>query len=265
MFLTESTIMPQCMPLPSAPPLRQRGVSLIIVLIFVMLTMLLTLWASRTALFNEMVVGNDADWQRSFEAAQTLLQDAELDIHGMRANGSLCTPGGGSGSVCRASGVLQFPLELGGGKDGVFALFDALEPLPEEARCKDALCLKPKRDQRPDFWNDKSRLKKMQEAGARYGTYTGAKVGSSDSPGNPILAETGSDKGGWYWVEVMRLNKDSEFNKLIADYANEGKNAVVPLNTRPPVVYRITALANGRKPHTQVVLQEVYVVNKLKD
>jgi len=258
--------MPQCMPLPSPPPLRQRGVSLLIVLIFVMLTMLLTLWASRTALFNEMVVGNDADWQRSFEAAQTLLQDAELDIHGMRANGSLCTPGGGSSKVCRASGVLQIPLELGGGQDGVFTLFNSLEPLPKEGRrCKDALCLKPERDQRSDFWNDKRILKKMQETGARYGTYTGAKVGSSSAPGNPILAETGSDKGGWYWVEVMRLNKASSAKRIIADYANEGNNWIVNINSTPPVIYRITALANGRKPNTQVVLQEVYVVNKLKE
>lgn len=27
-----------------------------------------------------MVVGNDADYQRAFEAAQSLIQDAELDI-----------------------------------------------------------------------------------------------------------------------------------------------------------------------------------------
>src|SRR5574344_308465 len=59
---------------------RQQGVALFVVIIFVMLSMLLALWASRTAIFNEMVVGNDADYQRAFEAAQSLLQDAELDI-----------------------------------------------------------------------------------------------------------------------------------------------------------------------------------------
>ena len=50
----------------------------------VMLSMLLALWGSRTALFNELIVGNDADYQRTFEAAQALIQDAEFDIQGLR-------------------------------------------------------------------------------------------------------------------------------------------------------------------------------------
>ena len=52
-----------------AAPHRERGIALFVVIVFVMLSMLLALWASRTAIFNEMVVGNDADYQRAFEAA----------------------------------------------------------------------------------------------------------------------------------------------------------------------------------------------------
>lgn len=48
-------------------------------------------WASRTSLFNEMLVGNDADYQRAFEAAQALIQDAELDIRGENADGTACS------------------------------------------------------------------------------------------------------------------------------------------------------------------------------
>ncbi len=62
----------------------QRGISLFIVIVLVMLSMLLALWGSRTSLFNEMIVGNDADYQRAFEAAQALIQDAEFDIRGER-------------------------------------------------------------------------------------------------------------------------------------------------------------------------------------
>src|SRR5256885_8542923 len=65
-----------------------------------MLSMLLALWASRTSLFNELVVGNDADYQRAYEAAQALLQDAELDIRGEKADGTVCT---GQDNVCRTS------------------------------------------------------------------------------------------------------------------------------------------------------------------
>src|SRR5574343_106172 len=85
---------------------RQQGVALFVVIVFVMLSMLLALWASRTSLFNEMIVGNDADYQRAFEAAQALLQDAELDIRRENPDGTPC-----AASPCRAytSGVLQFP------------------------------------------------------------------------------------------------------------------------------------------------------------
>ena len=48
---------------------RQRGVSLFIVIVFVMMSMLLALWGARTSLFNEMIVGNDADYQRAYEAS----------------------------------------------------------------------------------------------------------------------------------------------------------------------------------------------------
>lgn len=70
-----------------AVPNRQHGVALFVVLVAVMLSTLLALWASRTSLFNEMVVSNDADYQRAFEAAQALMQDAELDIRGEFAGG----------------------------------------------------------------------------------------------------------------------------------------------------------------------------------
>jgi len=250
---------------------RQYGVSLVIVLIFVMLTMLLTLWASRTSLFNEMVVSNDADWQRAFEAAQTLLQDAELDIRNERADGADCDSGG-SPKVCRQSGVLQFPLPMGSGKNGVLSLFNSLENLPAPARCKDGLCLKPERTQQPDFWNDKNYMEAMLEKGVRYGTYTGAKAGSNNALGNPILAETNNDKGGWYWIEVMRTEKKYENSGggaggtgVMRGLADNSLKGLVSINNDPPLIYRITALAKGRKEYAQVVLQEIFVHNKIKD
>ena len=59
---------------------KQHGIALFVVMIFVMLSMLLALWASRSSILNEMVVGNDADYQRAFEAAQTIMEDAKNDI-----------------------------------------------------------------------------------------------------------------------------------------------------------------------------------------
>jgi len=252
----------------SHPLRQQRGVSLFIVLIFVMLTMLLTLWASRTSLFNEMIVGNNVDLERTFEAAQSLLQDAELDILGQDAKGNTCRSDGTQPTACRknGSGVLQFPIAGGTGKDSPLALFASLANSSNPVRhCKDGICLKPDRSQQADFWNDKDVLDAMLETGARYGTYTGAKTGGSNLQGNPILAENSDQKGGWYWIETMRTSKDNENKKLIVDYAAVDTSFIVPVNTDPPLIYRITALAKGRKENSQVVLQEVYVLHKLKD
>lgn len=125
-------------PLPAVPA-RQRGVALFVVIVFVMLSMLLALWASRTSLFNEMVVGNDADYQRAFEAAQALLQDAELDIRGEMADGSLCS------ARCAYSGKLQFP----GDTNEINPLITVLKPSPRAARTAYAhRCVG-----RQDFWN----------------------------------------------------------------------------------------------------------------
>lgn len=249
---------------------RQRGVALFVVLVFVMLSMLLALWASRTSLFNEMVVGNDADYQRAFEAAQALLQDAELDIRGEYANGQpYPLTGYCAGDLCRKAPPYQIPLEA----KEVSALLAALESQP--TRCAKGLCLK--RAGRQDFWNTTAsttlnpgefRLSQLavENVGARYGQFTGAAFESSDSaPANPILADrSANDRGGWYWIEVLPYDESSKTAALITDSTAGAANRL-PLNLTPSVVYRITALAYGRKANTMVVLQETYAPQRLKD
>lgn len=246
---------------------RQRGVALFVVIVFVMLSMLLALWASRTSLFNEMVVGNDASYQRAFEAAQALLQDAELDIRGEMADGTLC-----SAPPCRAySSKLQFP----GDTNEINPLIAKLEG--EATRCKDGLCAR--RVGRQDFWNYATAATTItpdantalgevplsdlmkEGVGARYGQYTGAQIGSSDKPANPILANTTDGQGGWYWIEIMRYSDAAKSANLIVD----SSTSQLPLNLDVYVVYRITALAMGPKPGTTVVLQETYARQRTKD
>ena len=244
---------------------RQRGVALFVVIVLVMLSMLLALWASRTSLFNELLVGNDADYQRAFDAAQALLQDAELDIRGKNADGSGCS---GSGDVCRTSTVDKIPLA----KD-VKTVTDLLTTLKSQTptQCRNGLCAK--RTGKQDFWNNADASKgptlaqmTADTVGARYGKFTGAATGSTDAPANPILAYRSDPKkpeemrGGWYWIEVL-------------NYANaEGEGLIVgapagalDLRLSPNVVYRITALAYGQRSTTMVVLQQTYVRKKTGD
>ena len=255
------------------PPIhlrRQQGVTLFVVIIFVMLSMLLALWASRTSLFNELVVGNDADYQRAFEAAQALIQDAELDIRSENADGSFCV---GVGSVCRTSTPDKFPPEA---KD-VGPLLANLDL--QSTKCRNGLCIK--RTGKLDFWNNNDTAQGLTLAqmavntvGARYGQFTGAALGDENNPANPILADTSAfNRGGWYWIEVLPYDESSKNSNIIVG----GTNNLLPLNLTPSVVYRITAVAFGRKtraprtgetgpqPVTVVALQQTYARQRTKD
>lgn len=257
------------------PPVRrrQRGVSLFVVIVFVLLSMLLAVWASRTALFSEMLVSNDADHQRAFEAAQALLQDAELDIRGETASGTECAPVASDDRVCRRGSTMTIPLEA---KEVANLLAD-LDGVAT-TRCKDGLCLK--RAGRQDFWNatastappandalGEATLASMavNGVGARYGQYTGARPGTSATPANPLLADTGAaNRGGWYWIEVLPYDESSKTSGLIVPASGQSRN-LLSLNINPNVVYRITALAYGRRPGTVVVLQQTYAQHRRKD
>lgn len=245
---------------------RQHGVALFVVIVFVMLSMLLALWASRTSLFNEMVVGNDADYQRAFEAAQSLLQDAELDIRGETPNGDPCLS-----ANCRQTQPTAFQIPVAAqGNDGVRTLLDELDQ--KTTKCFSGLCTK--RVGRQDFWNTTSsttlttgevKLSDMTQSnvGARYGQYSGATVGATGTA-NPILADTSdNDRGGWYWIEVLPYDESSKNSGLIVGGTNTDN--LLRLNLTPNVVYRITALAYGRKPGTRAVLQQTYVRQMRKD
>lgn len=245
---------------------RQQGVALFVVIVFVMLSMLLALWASRTSLFNEMVVGNDADYQRAFEAAQALLQDAELDIRGENPDGSPCTA-----ATCRNNigGAKKIPLD----PQEVTPLLADLDQ--ETTKCSNGLCIK--RKGRQDFWNKKDgtgllagevKLPDMTQptVGARYGQYSGATIGNTSTPANPILQwdnTTPNNQGGWYWIEVLRYDESSKNSGLIV--GGTTPNNLLSLNLKPNLVYRITALAYGRKPGTLAVLQQTYARQSRKD
>ena len=245
---------------------RQRGVALFAVIVFVMLSMLLAMWASRTSWFNEMLVGNDADYQRTFEAVQTLLQDAELDIRGETADGKPC-----GAPPCRGynNAVLQFPT----GAKEINALITTLNE--QATKCKDGLCTR--RTGRQDFWNHTEEttpspsadpllgevtLKELTKEGigARYGQFTGAQLGSTDAPANPILADRTEGNGGWYWIEILPYSDKAKTANVIVDTTSNQ----LALNLDVYVVYRITALARGRKG-SMAVLQETYARQRMKD
>lgn len=222
---------------------RQRGVALYVVIVFALMSMLLALWAARSALFSEILVGNDADYRRAFDAAQAMLQDAEFDIRGVTLDGSACVPDQSKGDVCRRTTAVYFDIET---KD-LGKMLDTVQQNGPATECFKGICTKRSTQ---DFWNSSSTLTAMTGQGARYGQFTGA---SATSSANPILAETGDNKGAWYWVEMMPYIDPNV--SLLADLP-PGSNVERFAPSRKKLwVYRITALARGNKPGTEVVLQ----------
>ena len=224
---------------------RQRGAALMIVVVLALVSALMVLWGFRASVLNEALVGNDADYLRAFEAAQALIQDAELDIRGQRPDGRDCVAAATDGDICRRATDIWFIDE----QQHMGTLIHQLSA--HTPACRQGICLK--RIGIQDFWNDEDTLNAMTASGvgARYGQYTGAGTGSAS---NPILAQRGAREGGWYWVEIMAYESEGVGGGVVG---GDGPRKLA-LHLSPSLVYRITALARGRKAGTQVVLQSTY-------
>jgi len=223
---------------------RQRGISMFIVLVMVLLSSLLVIWASRTALFSEMITGNDSDYQRAFEAAQAMVRDAEFDIMGTLADGKTECRSGAAYVGCRElAGGVFFPVDEGD--------FQRLQETLRAAKdsCVNGICL----FNDGKFLNSKADLEAMQDVAATYGAFTGAKATAAS---NPLLV-TGSGQAprAWYWVEVLAYD--------IGAATAAGPAQRFAPDAGSPYVFRITAIAKGLKPNSLAVVQTVFVRKRM--
>jgi len=250
---------------------RQRGISLFIVLVMVLLVTLLVLHGSRTALFNEMITGTDSDYQRALEAAQAMVRDAELDLMGRRPDGSPCGSGPDSAfGNCRPSDGLRSNIDIANKKvyfppPGDGGEFDYLQSqlASKTPSCVAGACIAPAGGTSPTataFWQDTTTFETMKGVAATYGQYTGAKAEDAaagatedgDEIDNPLLA-TGTPRA-WYWIEPLRYQtSDSNASRELAPVGGDVSASA------SGIVYRITAVAQGLKPGTLAVIQTVFV------
>ncbi|MGJ7521320.1 pilus assembly PilX family protein [Variovorax sp. LT1P1] len=227
---------------------NQKGISLFVVLVMVLLTTLLVLWSSRTALLNELISGVDSDYQRALEAAQAMAKDAELDIKGADTSGAPC-----AGTHCREFGVIDvatnkafFPTDMNEYWDMNALLGSSVPP------CIAAVCV-PGANATFDaneFWRNATNLAAMKTKAATYGKFTGAETGSAS---NPLLVP--SKNKAWYWVELLPYDNS-------ASTRGGAAKSLAPDDTTP-LVYRITAIAEGVRPQTQAVVQTIFVWKRL--
>jgi len=222
------------------PSSHQRGVSLIIVLVFMMLSSLLVVGSSRVANLNEYLAGNDSDAQRALEAAQMLLRDAELDIQDDRR----C----GTGQPCnqRVQPLSKIDNEL------LLNLMDAAISA-STVTCANAVCVNQgtltSGDPSSSFWNNPTQLTNYtsSDRGATYGRWTRANPGSAAATANPIVSATNPARA-WYWIELL------PFSGQAAPWAQD----CAPTAGSGKYFFRITAVALGRTGSPTVV-QEIFV------
>ena len=268
---------------PAAAP--ARGLSLIAVISIVAVGGLAIMGAFRMALTAEQATGGITDQSRTFAAAEAMLRDAEADIRGRLPNTTNATdiwapdPGdGGLGQPCRTGSAGAGLIWLGCRKVDATpgsstnylwfprsaydfgAIYSIASTVAATTRCSQGICVP---DSMADLANlhTPAKLPDVFAAGASYGSYTGATP--SDSDGNLSLSQNRTatslpaDGQPWsrYWIEVFIYSQAASAQASAA-------SDLVP-DPAAPYIYRITAIAQGRKPGSRVVLREVFVPNPI--
>ena len=71
---------------------RQSGISLVIVMIFLVILSILGITAMQGSTLSSRIARNEADRNLAFQAAEAAVRDAELDIKGLRFDNAVCVP-----------------------------------------------------------------------------------------------------------------------------------------------------------------------------
>jgi type IV pilus assembly protein PilX len=221
----------------------QRGVSLIVVMVVLLLGTLLMLGSTRVGTMHGALVGSESDSQLAFAAAEAVMRDAELDIRGRRANGQPCSSDPTAAVGCRALTGPFFPE----GDDDLDMLAAAMPTDSASPRCRQGICLPTNVDDlKATAWT--TNLAIMKTLGATYGQFTGT---TPTAASNPLLNATPPQA--WYWVEVFRYSDASGI------LSSNGSQPPSPDMIRHPFVYRITIYVEGNKPSTRAQLRSVLV------
>lgn len=219
----------------------QQGVTLIVVLVMLLLTTLLILGSARLNLISERLAGNNADYQRAYEAAEALLGDAKLDL--ACAN----TP---AGCGIRTAATPLIPCTVSD-----FTALQAMLPTTPP-RCQNGICLDLGNLTSGDnnsFWRTTAGWTAYTAAnvGASYGQYTNATPVATEAV-NPMLLNNAR-----YWIEVLPYGSSAGSRSVDSESTMVGTKQVTPGDCK--YVYRITAAARGVKAGTTAVLQSYYM------
>lgn len=224
----------------------QRGISLIVVMVMLLLGVLLAIGTVRNNLLQESLVSNESDYQRAFAAAEALVADAEMDIRGVAPGGGPCQNNPAlEGCRDKAGNQMYIPLD----RRDLDDLVVRMNSLVPGAPCVQGICFPVNETALGANWWDPAspQWAVMQANGATYGQYTrNAALTAADSTNELLMRPTSL-----YWIEVMEYNTKDAINN---------PSGALPVPSQDlPFVYRITAIVDGVKPGTRVVLRSIFV------
>jgi len=240
---------------------RQRGISLLVVMVMLLVSTIAVLGASRFGWLGEAITSNEADYQRTRAAADALLSDAMTDVAGYLPNGALCRATETAGG-CRLQAIPNNPAlpmtwaDVDAVEDDVItaqAGYDATYPcLTRTANVPGGLCIATTTPiggagAPADWWNTPAMLTAMQLRGTIYGGATG----NAADPQDPVLGASLAAPRAWYWLEALKYVPNFNPPAGFAAPALQAKDGAT--------VFRITVVALGRKANTRVVLQSLVV------
>lgn len=225
----------------------QKGITLIAVLVMLLLTTLLILGSTRLTLITEKLAGNNADYQRAYEAAEALLADAKLDI--------ACAQAAACGTRTAATPFIPCELDV----------WNTLESqlIGTATRCQNGVCADLGNLTSGDdnsFWKSNAlwTAYTANGIGAQYGQYTNNAIAATQAVNPALLNNAG------YWIEVLRYGAPGGGG---VDYASQstfiGNKQVAPGACQ--LMYRITAAARGMKPGTTAVIQSYFIYDSTQN
>lgn len=165
----------------------QRGVSLVIVMIFLVILSVLGISAMQTSTLSSKVARNQLDRTLAFQAAEAALRDAELDLNNKKFDKVTKCIAGTTG--CRATLISR-----GGSNFGNDTTSD-----PSANRCNLGLCSTDDPVAgAPPFWEERTRWTNTNDS-VVYGTNTGA-------TGLPVVAQQPR-----YMIEYFKQGDDAVY------------------------------------------------------
>ena len=252
---------------------RQRGVSLFIVLIILLLSLIVVLGGLAVSNLNEALVGNQSDAQRAYGAAQALIDAAQRDI---QLNGRYCgAPGLGQQGTNQNFTVVgqaaQCFLRYPSGSNWQSDYMNLIGLVGGQGNCGAgnllSVCI-PNSPTDPNFTiqtnNNNVSIAQTWANGSAYNnnfinilnTNNGTIVdyGGTATAGNGTGGATtplALGARGEYWVEIFPYN-------VVGTALAANANITAPEGNYP-FVFRITAMAQGLRGGTVSVLRTYYV------